>query len=108
MFERLKEKWGIKRNIDIVLILICFSLAGSSVVLVKGYYFDFLGFDETTPFWLKTVAYLLFIFPAYQIILLAYAFLLGQFGFFWSKAKVMGNHIAKLFSGKKKVEEDKL
>ena len=99
-------KWGIKRNIDIVLILICFSLAGSSVVLIKGYYFDFLGFDESTPFWLKTVAYLLFIFPAYQVILLGYAFLLGQWSFFWSKAKVMGQHMGRMF-GKKKVEEDK-
>lgn len=106
MFERLKKKWGIKRNIDIVLILLCFSLAGSSVVFIRRYYFEFLGFDESTPFWLKTVAYLLFIFPAYQLILLGYAFLLGQWSFFWTKAKVMGHHIGRLFN-KKKVKEDK-
>ena len=101
MFERLKEKWGIKRNIDIVLILICFSLAGSSVVFIKGYYFQFLGFTEQTPFWLKTIAYLLFIFPAYQLMLLGYAILLGQFPFFWAKGKTMAGHIGKLFSNKK-------
>ena len=101
MFERIKEKWGIKRNIDRVLILKCFSLAGSSVVFVKGYYFDFLGFTEETPFWLKTIAYLLFIFPAYQLLLLGYAIVLGQFPFFWTKGKAMFGRIGKMFAGRK-------
>lgn len=101
MFDRLKDKWGIKRNIDIILIIICFSLAGSSVVFVKGYYFQFLGFTDETPFWLKTIAYLLFIFPAYQLLLLGYGLLLGQFQFFLAKEKAMIGRIGKLFAGKK-------
>jgi uncharacterized membrane protein len=101
MFEKLKEKWGIKRNIDIVLIIVCFSLAGSSVVFVKGYYFQFLGFTETTPFWLKTIAYLLFIFPAYQLMLLGYGLVLGQFRFFLAKEKALLGRIGKMFGNGK-------
>ncbi len=101
MFKRLKEKWGIKRNIDIVLILICFSLAGSSVVFIKGYYFQFLGFSEQTPVWLKTVAYLLFIFPAYQFMLLGYGILLGQYHFFLAKEKALISRIRRLFTSGK-------
>jgi hypothetical protein len=101
MFERLKVKWGIKRNIDIILILICFSLAGSSVVLVKGYYFQLLGFTSQTPFWLRAIAYSLFIFPAYQLMLLGYGLVLGQFQFFLAKEKALLSMIGKLFGNKK-------
>ncbi len=69
--------------------MIAFALAGSSVVVIRKAYFNLLGFDEFTPFWIKTVAYLLFIFPAYQILLLGYGTLLGQFRFFWDKGKAM-------------------
>ncbi len=101
MFRRLKEKWGIRRNIDIVLILICFSFAGSSVVFIKGYYFKFLGFDAHTPVWLKTVAYLLFIFPAYQFMLLGYGILFGQFQFFLAKEKALIARIRRMFNSGK-------
>ena len=97
MFKRLKDKWGIRRNIDIVLILICFSFAGSSVVFIKVYYFEFLGFDAHTPVWLKTVAYLLFIFPAYQFMLLGYGILLGQYRFFMTKEKALFARIRRYF-----------
>ena len=101
MVDRLKEKWGIKRNIDIILILICFSLAGSSVVLVKGYYFQLLEFTNQTPFWLKAIAYSLFIFPAYQLMLLGYGLVLGQFQFFLAKEKALLGAIGKLFGSRK-------
>ncbi len=89
MVKRLKEKWGIRRNIDIILILICFSLAGSSVILIKDYYFQLLGFTIQSPFWIRAIAYSLFIFPAYQLMLLGYGLVLGQFQFFLAKEKAL-------------------
>jgi len=100
LFERLKLKWGIESNWQIFVIIVAFALAGSSVVIVRKAYFDLLGFHEGTSFWLKTVAYLLFIFPAYQILLLGYGTLLGQFKFFWEKEKAMLRSIRKI--GKQK------
>lgn len=97
--ERLKNKWGLSSMWQVVLVLLTFSLAGSSVVFLKQWYFGALGFDEQTAFWLKAIAYLLFIFPTYQVLILAYGTLLGQFHFFWEKEKRLVRVIARPFRG---------
>ena len=61
---------GINSNLQILAILAVFTLAGPTVVFIRGWYFNLLGFDDTTPVAVKTIAYLLFIFPAYQVLLL--------------------------------------
>jgi hypothetical protein len=86
-FEKLKIKWGIRSHLQLALILIVFSLAGSTAVAMKKVYFNILGIDETTHFALRTIAYIAFLFPSYQLLLLGYGFLLGQFRFFWEKEK---------------------
>jgi hypothetical protein len=45
--------------------------------------------------------YLLLVLPLYQIILLMYGFIFGQFNFFWEKEKQIFRRIGSLFSGKK-------
>ncbi len=94
---RLKEKWGITGTVQVILILVVFSLAGSTAVALRQTYFDWLGFGVETSFWLKTFAYILFLFPAYQVLLLTYGFLLGQFDFFWQKELRMVNAIRRQF-----------
>ena len=94
---KLKDKWGLQSLVQVVAVLAVFTLTGSTVVLVRKFLFDAIGFDETTPFWLKTVTYLFFVMPFYQILLLGYGFLLGQFAFFWEKEKKLARRIAKLF-----------
>jgi len=93
IFNQLKTKWGISSNRQILAILVVFTLAGPTVVFIKSWYFYVLGFDDATPMATKTMAYLLFIFPAYQILLLFYGFLLGQFRFFWEKEKALARMI---------------
>jgi hypothetical protein len=85
--NKLMQKWELKSPFQVIMVLLVFTLTGSTVVLLRKTLFHFLGFDEQTPFWLKSLAYLLFIFPAYQILILIYGFLLGQFNFFWKKEK---------------------
>jgi hypothetical protein len=94
---RLKEKWGLQSLMQVVAVLAVFTLTGSTVVWIRRFLFDVLGFDDTTPFWLKTVTYLLFIMPFYQLLLLAYGFLLGQFSFFWEKEKKLARRIGRAF-----------
>lgn len=86
---RMQEKWGLDTAWQVITVLIIFSLAGSSVVFLRKSLFTFLGFTELTPGWIKVITYILFVFPAYQCLLLAYGFLLGQFDFFWEKEKKM-------------------
>lgn len=95
--QKMKEKWGLDSLFQVILIMIVFSLAGMSVLFLRKVFFNLIGFTETTPFWIKTVTYILFIFPAYQLMLMMYGFLLGQFSFFWEKEKKMALWVATKF-----------
>ncbi|MCU7371210.1 hypothetical protein PEC18_10130 [Paucibacter sp. O1-1] len=95
---KMQEKWGLETTEQVLLVLAVFSLSGSSVVWLRKGLFYLLGYDETTPMWLKTIPYILFIFPTYQSLLLLYGFLLGQFSFFWEKEKKMFRWVKAKFS----------
>ena len=95
MFERLKKKWGIKSNWDFFLINVVFSLAGMSIVFVREPIFAFLGITPETAFWIKVVIYIPLIVPIYQVNLLIWGFLLGQFPFFWEKEKQIVRFLLK-------------
>jgi hypothetical protein len=83
--ERMKERWGVG-PLGVVAILLCFSLAGSSVVFLRGPVLGFL-LPPHAPTWLRVVLYLLVVVPLYQLLLLGYGALLGQFRFFWDRER---------------------
>jgi uncharacterized membrane-anchored protein len=85
--NRLQTKWNLKSLTQVILILIVFALTGFTILFIKKPIFDFLGVSmERGGFW-KTVLYLLLVLPLYQIILLMWGFVFGQFSFFWEKEK---------------------
>jgi len=85
--SRLQTKWKLKSLLQVVLILIVFALTGFTILFIKKPIFDFLGVSiERGGFW-KTVLYLLLVLPLYQVILLIWGFVFGQFAFFWEKEK---------------------
>ena len=98
--EKLKQKWGLNSLFQVVLILIVFSLTGMTVVLIRPAIFLWFGFNELTPFWLKTITYILLIFPMYQALILVYGTLFGQFTFFWEKEKKLFKAISRPFRTK--------
>ncbi len=66
---------------------------------------DFLGVDmKDGGFW-KTLLYLLLILPLYQLFLLVYGFIFGQFSFFWEKEKMLLRRMRKAFSIKAKRQD---
>jgi hypothetical protein len=86
-FNRLKDKWGIKSNWQVIAILLTFTCTGSTVVMLKSVLFQLLGFNNNTAVYLKVIVYLIFVFPAYQSLILLYGALFGQFKFFLEKEK---------------------
>jgi len=85
--QKLQDKWQLQSLLQVVLVLTAFALTGTTVLWIKKPLFDLLGISmEKGGFW-KTVLYLIFVLPLYQLILLAWGFLLGQFSFFWEKEK---------------------
>lgn len=89
---KLQEKWQLESMFQVFVILVVFSLAGSTIAATKEYYFGFLGLDEHTNTFVKIIVALL----VYQVVLLFYGTLLGQFRFFWNKEKKMFHGLVKL------------
>lgn len=97
VMERLKSKWGIRSNWDFLLIMLVFSLAGMMVSVLRKPVFALLGVTPQTAFWIKAAIYIPLIFPLYQLSLILFGFLLGQFRFFWEKEKQLAGAVRKLF-----------
>lgn len=89
LLNKLKLRWGIESNWQVVVILVVFSCTGFTAVFARRFVFDLLGIVEQDPFWLKSIVWLVTIFPIYNIFLLLYGALFGQFDFFWSFFKKM-------------------
>ncbi len=87
MFGKLKKRWGILSNFQVIIILVVFSITGSAAVYVKKVVFDLLGIDSQTSLWIKIPMYVITILPAYQILLLIFGSALGQFRFFYNFQK---------------------
>ncbi|MGB3618453.1 MAG: DUF6787 family protein [Catalinimonas sp.] len=87
--QRLKTRWGVDSLWQVAIIFLVFGLTGSTSVYVRRPVFDLFGITPDTPLWITAPLYVLTIFPAYQVLLLAYGWLFGQFRFFWNIEKKM-------------------
>ena len=97
VIRHLKQKWGIQSNWDLLAIMTVFSLAGMMISVCRKPIFLSLGITPNKPFWLKACVYVPLIFPLYQMSLLVFGFLLGQFGFFWDKEKRLAKFLLQPF-----------
>lgn len=94
--EKLKRRWGISSTWQIILIIIVFGLTGSSSVFVAKPILEMMGFERmnfAADFWWGGFTYyflrIILIFPLYQVLLVLYGWIFGQFKFFWSFEKNM-------------------
>lgn len=101
--NKLKQRWGIDSNFQLTVIFIVFAVTGStSAYLSKPILNLFDITKDNTALWIYYPLYLILVFPVYQILLVLYGFLFGQFSFFWAFEKKMLNGMGiRLFSDKK-------
>ena len=99
MLQKLKNRWQIENNFQLILILFTFSVTGSLSVMVRRPIFEYIGIDSTTSIWVKIILSILIITPSYQVLLIIVGSILGQFKFFWAFEKKMLNRFR--FSKKK-------
>ena len=86
--NKLKEKWGITSNFQIIIILLVFSITGSIAVLIARPVLNLVGLDkEVVSPWLFWPIRIFIIFPIYQILIVIIGALFGQFKFFWAFEK---------------------
>ena len=85
--KKLKEKWGIKSNFQLVIILIVFAITGSTSAVISGPTIDFLFGEIEMNGFLKFILQLFIIMPIYQVLLLFFGFVFFQFNFFFKFVK---------------------
>ena len=93
--QKLKERWGVTSNFQLTIIFIVFAITGSSSVYVAKPFLSLIGLHQanfpdvwwgSTLYWILRI---LLIFPFYQVLLVIYGWLFGQFKFFWTFEKKM-------------------
>jgi hypothetical protein len=89
--EKLKQKWGLTSNWQVLAIILVFSINGSFATWVAKPVTEFFGLssETTKPYILYLTLRILLIFPIYQLTLPLVGWLFGQFKFFWNMEKKM-------------------
>jgi len=91
--NRLKNKWGIQSNSQLILIFIVFGITGSLSVRLAKPVLEFLNINDNffkelflgnLLYWILRVV---IVFPLYQILLLVIGTIFLQFRFFWNFEK---------------------
>lgn len=100
MLRKLKRRWEIESNAQLMLIILAFSITGSCSLWVKKLIFHWLGVDSSFSLGLIVLLSILIITPVYQVLLIAIGSALGQFRFFWAFEKKMLARIIPGFTSK--------
>ena len=91
---RLKKRWKLGSTLQVIVVLVVFACTGFTVLFIKKPILQFLAGEKGNTL-LASVLYYILILPLYNVILLAYGFLFGQFNFFWEFEK---RFIGRIFS----------
>ncbi len=84
--EKLRARWKLKSAAQVMIVLLVFACTGFTILFIKRPILNWLA-GEQGDSTLATVLYYFFILPLYNIILLGYGFVFGQFRFFWEFEK---------------------
>jgi hypothetical protein len=85
-----KERWNIKSNWQVFVIILVFAITGSCSAYLSRPILASMGITkETVPGWEYYSLYIILIFPIYQILLVSFGFIFGQYTFFWAFEKKM-------------------
>ncbi|HML58755.1 MAG TPA: phosphoribosylglycinamide formyltransferase [Ferruginibacter sp.] len=80
MFDKLQKKWGISGS-RFFWVMVAFGFTGTTTAWITAQITGWLSIEKfSTTFWLLKIGMLLI---GYQVLLLFYGFLFGQFKFFW-------------------------
>ena len=85
-----KERWNIKSNWQVFVILVVFAVTGSTAAYVSKPILAWFGIVKgEVSNGIYYPLYIILIFPVYQVLLVSFGFLFGQFTFFWAFEKKM-------------------
>lgn len=95
--ENLKNRWNVRSAFQVFVILLVFSCTGFSVLYVEDQFYKLLDITGEYGFWMRAILFVVITLPIYNILLLIYGFVFGQFRFFWSFEKKFFGRIINIF-----------
>lgn len=93
---RLQQRWQVTSAFQVVMILVVFACTGFTILFLKRPLFQYLFPQGEIPL-AASLAYWLLILPVYNLFLLGYGFVFGQFRFFWEFEKRFFSRIMAIF-----------
>ncbi|HAA11436.1 MAG TPA: prolipoprotein diacylglyceryl transferase [Cytophagales bacterium] len=100
-YEKLQKRWGLTSVGQVVVVLVVFALTGTTIARLNRPLGEWMGIGQEAPRWLRWGFSIVIILPLYQVVLLVYGFIFGQFRFFWEFEKKMVRRMAFWRSRKK-------
>ena len=87
ILKKLKERWGITSNFQIVIIFIVFGITGTVSAYISGPLTDFLIVESDIHWLIKLLIRILVLTPIYQVLLLLFGYIFFQYRFFYNFVK---------------------
>lgn len=94
--ERLRKRWNLTNTFQVIIVLVVFACTGFTIFFIKKPLLEFLAGSKGDTL-IASILYYVLILPLYNLLLLAYGFLFGQFSFFWEFEKRLFKRIFSKF-----------
>jgi len=87
--KKLKERWNIESNWRLLVVFLVFAITGSTAAKFAGPITELTGINDSFAWYIYWPVRILIIFPVYQVLLVVFGWLFGEFDFFWTFEKKM-------------------
>ena len=87
ILKKLKERWGITSNFQIVIIFIVFGITGTVSAYISGPLSDIIISENDLHWSIKLLIRILVLTPIYQVLLLFFGYIFFQYKFFYNFVK---------------------
>ena len=102
MIQKIKDRWSVESNFQLILIFIVFGITGSSSMVISDPVMDYFSiFEDDKGFYMYWTLRIIIVSIIYQFVLLLVAYIFGQFKWFWNFEKKMVNRFLPPFFKKK-------
>ena len=85
--KKLKERWGITSNFQIVIIFIVFGITGSGSAYISGPLTNIIIGESELHWLIKLLIRIIVLTPIYQVLLLFFGYIFFQYKFFYNFVK---------------------
>ena len=87
ILKKLKERWGITSNFQIVIIFIVFGITGSVSAYISGPLTNIIIGESELHWLIKLLIRIIVLTPIYQVLLLFFGYIFFQYKFFYNFVK---------------------